>query len=193
MSIPSSSEAVATTLGNSPRFRASSVSRRSSWLRLPWCDRATISDPAKSGRRPPATFRLRPARSAALVSFSTTRRLLAKMIVERCSRDQIEQPRSITGQIDPSGRGVDPPNGAITAKVELLATAGVDDRHRPGLEPRRPSPGRPSANRPGSGRLPRAGAGWPKARLRTNPAGLIRSSRSSSSARKTPRLFGQRA
>ena len=49
MSMPSSSEAVATSALSSPRFRRFSASRRSLAERLPWCD-VTLSAPIRSPR-----------------------------------------------------------------------------------------------------------------------------------------------
>ncbi len=138
MSIPSSSEAVATTLGNSPRFRASSVSRRSSWLRLPWCDSG--DDPSRRIRVVQGRFRLgqlvevagEPLDDPAVVGEDDRRAVL---------RDQVEQPALDRRPDRPFEAGRRPAERGDHAEVEILAPAGVDDRHRPRLEPRRPFPG----------------------------------------------------
>ena len=46
----------------------------------------------------------------------------------------------MTGQIDPSGRGVEPVERGDHLEVEVLPPAGVDDRDRPRLEPGRAVP-----------------------------------------------------
>ena len=71
MSMPSSSDDVATRHGIAPRFSSSSISTRCSRAIEPWCARA-ISSSASSLRRS--------------ASRSASRRLLTKTIVERCSR-----------------------------------------------------------------------------------------------------------
>ncbi len=50
------------------------------------------------------------------MSRSTTRRLLAKTIVDRCSPIRSSSRRSIAGQIEPSRRGPERSNGAITSR-----------------------------------------------------------------------------
>ena len=70
MSMPSSSDEVATRHGISPRFSSSSISTRCSRASEPWWARA-ISSSASSFRRS--------------ASRSARRRLLTKTIVERCS------------------------------------------------------------------------------------------------------------
>ncbi len=71
MSIPSSSDAVATRAESSPAFRRRSLSSRCSFDRLPWWE-ATRSAPSRSER-----WR---------VTRSAIRRVLAKTSVVRCSR-----------------------------------------------------------------------------------------------------------
>jgi hypothetical protein len=69
MSIPSSSEEVATSTGISPFFKSSSTSSRCSRASEPWCARAisfSASSFSRSARR------------------SASRRLLTKQMVERC-------------------------------------------------------------------------------------------------------------
>ena len=70
MSMPSSSDEVATRHGISPAFSSSSISTRCSRASDPWCARAT-SFSASSLRRS--------------ASRSARRRLLTKTIVERCA------------------------------------------------------------------------------------------------------------
>ena len=71
MSMPSSSDEVATRHGSSPAFSSSSTTSRSSRASEPWWARAIVAPPASSF-----------SRSA---SRSAPRRLLTKTIVERCS------------------------------------------------------------------------------------------------------------
>ena len=71
MSMPSSSELVATSAGSRPALSSSSIARRCSRAMLPWCAR-TSSSPASSFRR--------------CASRSLERRLLVKTIVLRCAR-----------------------------------------------------------------------------------------------------------
>ena len=71
MSMPSSSEEVATRHGISPAFRSSSTTSRCSRASEPWCARASSSS---------ASSLIRSA------SRSASRRLLTKTMVERCAR-----------------------------------------------------------------------------------------------------------
>jgi hypothetical protein len=71
MSMPSSSEDVATIAGRVPRLRRSSISWRFSRATEPWCASA-ICSPAVSLSDP--------------ASRSARRRLFVKIIVERCAR-----------------------------------------------------------------------------------------------------------
>ena len=108
MSIPSSSEAVATTARQLPAFRASSAARRRSGLRLPWWALRNSDRGSASTDRPIlASDLLRPCSLRWAVSRSTTRRLLAKTIVDRCARIRSSSRRSIAGQTEPAG-GVTP-------------------------------------------------------------------------------------
>ncbi len=103
MSMPSSSDEVATRHGISPRFSSSSISTRCSRAIEPWWARA-ISSSASSF-----------SRSA---SRSASRRLLTNTIVERCSRTSFEQLR-----VD---RRPDRLRVPLGARVHLLAVG----RHR---------------------------------------------------------------
>ena len=85
MSMPSSSELVATMQGSSPFFRRSSISARFSRATLPWCASA-ISLPASSFSAP--------------ASLSASRRELTKIIVERCARISSTSRGWMDGQID---------------------------------------------------------------------------------------------
>ena len=75
MSIPSSSDDVATRHGRSPDFRRSSTTRRSSRASDPWWARAISAGLSSS---PASSFNRTASRSA-------PRRLFTKMIVLRCS------------------------------------------------------------------------------------------------------------
>ena len=78
MSMPSSSDAVATSTFSSPRFSRCSAASRCSFARLPWCA-ATRSSPSRSDR-------WRATRSA-------MRRVLTKTSVVRCCVDQLGEAR----------------------------------------------------------------------------------------------------
>ena len=91
-----------------------------------------------SGRR--SRVRRTPASSFRwAVSRSTTRRLLAKTIVERCRLDQRRAAgRSIAGQTEPASRGPACSNGAITSRssslrwpVSTIVTGRGSNRARP--------------------------------------------------------------
>ena len=105
MSMPSSSELVATTAGSWPDFSASSMCLRSSRETLPWWARATtgaapvaIADCAMHLGRQPSAADPRGGAAASTVSAraaaislsraqsrSASRRELAKTIVDRCA------------------------------------------------------------------------------------------------------------
>ena len=85
MSMPSSSDDVATRHGIRPAFRSSSISTRCSRARLPWWARATS--------RSASSFRRSARRSA-------SRRLLTNRIVERCASTRRRSSGYIEGQID---------------------------------------------------------------------------------------------
>ena len=84
MSMPSSSELVATRAGRRPAFSSSSISRRCSLAMLPWWAR-TSSSPASSFRR--------------WASRSARRRLLVNTMVLRCSRISCRIRGWIAGQM----------------------------------------------------------------------------------------------
>ena len=132
MSMPSSSDEVATRQGRSPDFRASSISTRASRLTEPWWARAIGSSASSFSRS---------------ASRSASRRLLTKTRVERCAAHQLEQ-LGVDGRPDRARAAV---GGALDVldldlghavglaqvldrhddpQVELLAHAGVDDGHR---------------------------------------------------------------
>ena len=90
MSIPSSSELVATRHGSSPAFSSSSTFVRSSRASEPWCARA-ISAGADPSARPPSSCAASSFRRSA--TRSAERRLLTKTIVEWCSRTSSQQLR----------------------------------------------------------------------------------------------------
>ena len=101
MSIPSSSEEVATRHGSCPDLSSSSTTCRSSWASEPWWARAistgAVGSPdrrrLRRRRHPRARWPAAPAGSSSFASSfrrlarrSAPRRLLTKMIVEVCSR-----------------------------------------------------------------------------------------------------------
>jgi hypothetical protein len=113
MSMPSSSELVATTAGRRPTFRSSSISVRCSRLTEPWCARAS-SVPASS-------LRLAQSRSA-------RRRELANTIVERWPRMSSTSRSSMWGQIeDRSGTpAADPDAGSFeTSPMAAMSSTGT--------------------------------------------------------------------
>src|SRR5262245_24812878 len=84
MSMPSSSELVATTAGRRPALRSSSMTLRCSRLTEPWWARAS----------PPPAISLRRAQTR-----SASRRELANTIVERCPRTSSTRRSSMCGQM----------------------------------------------------------------------------------------------
>ena len=95
------------------------------------------------------------------------------MIVDRCDADQLQEPdaRSPARSTLRAGASSAVERGDHDFEVEVLAAAGVDDRHRPGTRAgsgRRPRPS--YGPRRGSGRPPPAGAGWPRGRPSDEPA-----------------------
>ena len=119
------------------------------------------------------------------------RRLLAKTMVERWLRISLAEQaidRRPDGFLRQRPELLD---GTDDAQVEVLAQAGIHDGHRP----RRSRPSARAASRRDSEPLPPAAAASPTDRCARKPLGrlLDASRRSSSRARKTPRLLGQRA
>ena len=107
MSMPSSSELVATTQRKRPDLRSSSMVARWSFDTEPWCARASSLL---------ASFRPMPISDSFLSSYisfsravrrSASRREFANTIVERCSRMRSTICSSTCGQIDPCA-GDDP-------------------------------------------------------------------------------------
>ena len=205
MSIPSSSELVATRHGSSPAFSSSSTFVRSSRASEPWWARA-ISTARRRAVPRPAPSSLRAASSfSRSATRSAERRLLTNTIVELCARTSSQQlgvdrrpdrPRAWTrrpatrlerialglARRDGGGAGsaIDS-TGTSMRRSSGLARARVDDRHL-AVRARR-----------GSGRSPRAGSGSRSGRSAGRAAGragarLRRSRRSSVSARCEPRL-----
>ena len=113
MSMPSSSDAVATSTFSSPRFRRCSASSRASLARLPWCA-ATASLPSRSPR-------WRAARSA-------MRRVLTKTSVVRCWQHQLGEaavdllPHLVRHHRRERRRR------HLEREIALLGVADVDDR-----------------------------------------------------------------
>ena len=137
MSIPSSSDAVATSARRSPARRRVSTRYRRSFERLPWCA-ATTSSP----RRSPSWC----------ASRSASRRVLTNTSVVRCSLDQrgdaVEHVAHLLGRRDRLQLSL----GQLEREVEVALVTGVDDR--------RAADGRRRA----AGRRSRSDAAWPRAR-----------------------------
>ena len=170
MSMPSSSELVATMAGSRPALSASSIWTRCSRASEPWWAR-TSSSPASS--------------LSLLASRSASRRRVAEDDRGVVLADQLQDPRvdrrpdavarlgAVAGAAEPlgprrsrgrSGGSTSPSllmssTGTRTDSSSSLARAGVDDRGRRGLS--LPCPAR---RRPGSGRSSRPGAGSPRGR-----------------------------
>ena len=95
MSMPSSSDEVATRQGSCPDFRSSSTTWRSSWASEPWWARATSTGAStvdRGSRCPACSVAGSSCSGSSLASSfsrfarrSAPRRLLTKMIVELCS------------------------------------------------------------------------------------------------------------
>ncbi len=139
MSIPSSSELVATTHRNRPDFNSSSIWARCSLLTDPWWARANTG--ASSGiagvlavvraAGPPPGFWWLWVSSAsnpswraynslsAAVTRSASRREFAKTMVARFARISFAMARSMAGQIDPAvgDRASSPGSGSISSSV----------------------------------------------------------------------------
>ena len=107
MSMPSSSEDVATRHGIWPAFSSSSTTSRCSRASEPWCARASSS---------PASSLMRSA------SRSARRRLFTKTIVERCCSDEVED-RGVD-------RGPDRPARPFDTNAHLDPVCERRDRER---------------------------------------------------------------
>ena len=196
MSMPSSSELVATRHGSSPAFSSSSTFVRSSRASEPWW----------RARSRGATRRASARRSSSLAAASSfrrsatrsaERRLLTNTIVELCARTSSQQlgvdrrpdrvarglaagerlQRIAGGRPAPAGLG-HRLDRHLDAQVERLARAGVDDRH---LAPR--------ADEEAADLLERVLRRAEADALRVGPPRPeLRSRRSSVSARCAPRL-----
>ena len=131
MSMPSSSDEVATSARRPPLFRRSSISTRCARAIEPWCDRTSVS-PASSLSAP--------------ASRSARRRLLTKISVDWCARISSSSRGWIADQMD--GRVVADRRGPardvvrrreprhvldrhLDGQLQRFLRAGVDDRHRP--------------------------------------------------------------
>ncbi len=114
MSMPSSSEDVATMARSVPDFSASSTSRRCSRASAPWCAR-TRSSPASSFSRE--------------ASRSARRRAFTNTMVERCARISSSRRGWIDGQIDawagdcPAPEGPSSSGGAGDGSACALSSA----------------------------------------------------------------------
>ena len=173
MSIPSSSEEVATRHGSSPAFSSSSTTVRSSRASEPWWARA-ISRWAVRRRRPRLRELVQPQRQAlggaAVVDEDDRRAVLADELRARDrspARSSAASPRCRPASGSSSGRrrvvGLDHRvDRHLDPEVQLLAHAGVDDRQLrrgPTMNLATSSSGFWVALRPmrcGSGRRPRA-------------------------------------
>ena len=216
MSMPSSSELVATRPLSSPRLSSSSICSRRSRDSEPWWA-LTTSWPGSGGRPSASAARFSPSAASSLsrvASRSARRRALTKMRVDRCCCTSSSRRGWMEGQMlrragdaaaGPSAGVVDQLaqrphvlDGDDHLDLEGLADAGVDDgdrpRHPPGGRPGRPrGASSTGGSRPGSGRSRRAGAGWPTGRCAGAGARTASSSRSRLRARCEPRLVGARA
>ena len=143
MSMPSSSDAVATSTFSSPRFRRCSASSRVSFARLPWCA-ATASLPSRSPR-------WRAARSA-------MRRVLTKTSVVRCMRTSSASALVDLLPLLVRHHRLERRRRQLEREVALLGVADVDDR----------AVGAPSCDahrrRPGSARSRRSASASPTGR-----------------------------
>ena len=178
MSMPSSSDEVATRPRSRPVFSSSSMSSRRSRGQRAVVGLDQLD--ALLGRRgahrlaAPGLAARRTPRSSREASRSASRRALTKMIVERCFSTSSTRRGCMAGQIERrAGPAAALPvtgssvttlahrpqvlDGDDHLHLERLADPGVDHLHRAGLA-------RARSSRPGSGRSRRAGAGWPTAR-----------------------------
>ncbi len=110
MSMPSSSDEVATRHGSSPALSSSSTTVRSSSASEPWWARA-ISRTGRSGWAGSESSAADSSLSRS-ASRSALRRALTKMIVELCSRTSASSSGYIAGQIELSVGSVPPASGS---------------------------------------------------------------------------------
>ena len=150
MSMPSSSDDVATIARSSPRLSWSSITTRCSRASEPWCALTSSSTIRPvSGSTMPGT----PSSTASSLSFaarrSAARRALQKMIVDRLARMRLQDlrvdarpdRRAAFGQRRRRRTGLQLGRRPAERRhvldrddhfdLELLADAGVDDPHRP--------------------------------------------------------------
>ena len=147
MSMPSSSDDVATSAGSFPALSASSISSRCSRAIEPWCARTSSPPDPSVIPRCSASSSL-----SCCASRSDSRRRVHEDQRRRVLPDQVEEDRvdrrpdrrahlrvagGGTAQQEVVRRGLDPLaelahvlDGDDDLEVELLANAGVDDRHR---------------------------------------------------------------
>ena len=133
MSMPSSSDEVATSARSAPAFSRSSTSTRCGRAIEPWCERTSVS-PASSFSAP--------------ASRSASRRLLTKISVDRCARISSSSRGWIAAQIDGRARRRPTPGrsgsssarrracamsstGHFDRQLQRLLLPGVDDGDRP--------------------------------------------------------------
>ncbi len=150
MSIPSSSDDVATTHGSRPDLSSSSV-----WVRWsrdidPWCARAiTGSAPvlapdwaiASAGKVSPAVRSVRSAASSfsRAVSRSASRREFVNTIVDRCPRISSRTRSSTAGQMDARGAAPSPVSGTAGAGTSSSSLGNGGGSASPVSDPSAPS------------------------------------------------------
>ena len=187
MSIPSSSELVATIAFSVPRLSGSSISSRCSRAIEPWWAR-TSSSPASSLRR--------------AARRSASRRAFTNTIVERCARISSSSCGWIAGQIDACGGAVPGVAGPSIAGIRCGVSEIPDSPPcpRPARRPRPPSACGARRRRSSRGEVrstvcpPRnraisSSGRWVADRpIRCGGSSASSSSRSSESARCAPRL-----
>ena len=187
MSMPSSSDEVATIAGSRPAFSASSISMRCSRATEPWWARAS-SSPASS--------------LSAAARRSASRRLLTKMSVERWARISSSSRGWIAGQIEPAGAAARRP--LATAGPSALGADGLAQRGtcpRPAPRPAGRTPCRPRRprSRPARGTPRRASPSPPPRKRATSSSGRwvaespIRCSGCAAAARPAARARGRGA
>ena len=161
MSIPSSSDAVATSARRSPARRRVSTRCRRSFDRLPWCAATDVV------AQPLAELMGEPLGEPTGVDEHERGVVLADEL-----GDAVEHVAHLLGGRDRFELAL----GQLEREVEVALVAGVDDR------------GERDGRRRAAGRRSRSGAGWPRARCAAGGCSQSASSRSSVSARCAPRL-----
>ncbi len=209
MSMPSSSELVATRPFRSPLFRRSSIWRRRSRLSDPWWAR-TSSWPSETGGRPSASAaRFSPSTASSLSRVarrSASRRLLTNTMVDRCSWMSWSRRGCMAGQMlrrtGPAATGPLTGSSITSPRAPMSSTGTTTSMSRVLRTPASTMvTGRARGGPPGAGSIwpPRKRAisssgRWVADRpMRWNGRSALASRRSSESARWAPRLVGARA